>query len=152
MRNPTLIFPKSILQSASRTFQKVISLKATTKVSSTTTVAAAGICKFADDDYDSKDHHNRKESKTTADDKVKRSDVLEALLAKMFAEVTSIKAPTPSSRWLRILIASRQSSPRPRCGCGAEDALPPETELRQGRARPDLAAGDGDARQDSGVA
>ncbi|CAN1328818.1 Protein GRAVITROPIC IN THE LIGHT 1 [Linum perenne] len=72
----------------SRTFHKVISLKNTTKISSTTTAAAAGICKFADDDYDGK----HKESKTTADDKVKRSAVLEALLAKMFAEVTSIKA------------------------------------------------------------
>ncbi|CAN0853576.1 Protein GRAVITROPIC IN THE LIGHT 1 [Linum grandiflorum] len=69
-----------------RTFQKVINLKtATTKVSSNNGI---GICILTHPNKLSDDHHHPKDAKIDP----KRGAVLEALLAKLFAEVTAIKA------------------------------------------------------------
>ncbi|CAI0475729.1 unnamed protein product [Linum tenue] len=74
-----------------RTFQKVMNLKSATKVASNNGGGGIGICiltnpnsKFSDDIH--------ADNNATAKARAKRSSVLEALLAKLFAEVTSIKA------------------------------------------------------------
>ncbi|XVF27451.1 hypothetical protein REPUB_Repub14bG0107500 [Reevesia pubescens] len=90
------IKPKSAFNSnnksrLARTFQKVINLRTATKIASTNGI---GICvltsqhKFPHDDS-TPDH---KSSDKHGDSKVKQKAVLEALVAKVFASVTSIKA------------------------------------------------------------
>ncbi|CAI0475728.1 unnamed protein product [Linum tenue] len=82
-----------------RTFQKVMNLKSATKVASNNGGGGIGICiltnpnsKFSDDihaDSGAKEQQHKHKDSTA---RAKRSSVLEALLAKLFAEVTSIKA------------------------------------------------------------
>ncbi|XVF40278.1 hypothetical protein PTKIN_Ptkin01aG0099400 [Pterospermum kingtungense] len=92
--NPKSDFNNSNRKSRlARTFQKVINLRSATKIASNNGI---GICvltsqhKFPQDD-DSTTAPDHKAS-SHGDSKVKQKPVLEALLAKVFASVTSIKA------------------------------------------------------------
>ncbi|XWS12479.1 hypothetical protein CRYUN_Cryun37aG0092000 [Craigia yunnanensis] len=77
-----------------RTFQKVINLRTATKIASSNGI---GICvltsqhNFPQDDS-TPDHKTSSHSDKHGDSKVKQKAVLEALVAKVFASVTSIKA------------------------------------------------------------
>ncbi|XP_041028890.1 protein GRAVITROPIC IN THE LIGHT 1 [Juglans microcarpa x Juglans regia] len=86
--------PKSALNSKSklaRTFQKVINLRTATRIASNN-----GICMLASQPKVKEDFFTDKKSqqfdKNGVDTRDRRRAVLEALVAKLFAEITSIKA------------------------------------------------------------
>ncbi|KAK0579746.1 hypothetical protein LWI29_030827 [Acer saccharum] len=81
-----------------KTFQKVINLRNPTKISSNNGI---GICmltsqnKFDDDDtasFKSKTHHHYSDKHGGGDPRIRHRAVMEALVAKLFAGITSIKA------------------------------------------------------------
>ena len=98
LKNMETVKPKSAMNSRSKkfakTFQKVISLKSATKIASNN-----GICmlnshlKVKEDEDPFTDHNQMKiNSKHQHKNKVRNKAVMEALIARLFAGVTTIKA------------------------------------------------------------
>ena len=101
--------PKSALTSKSklaRTFQKVINLRTATRISSNNGICLLTPqgCRLKEQEDDDDEFNKSKHVDKVNEDIIARNRaVREALVAKLFAGITSIKQPTLSSKWHKIL-------------------------------------------------